>query len=126
MIINSCAVGGGTQKESTYTPTGSGYSSTNTLTFTVDGCPKQWALYACSSSSDFFVSESPYIISTAYSENGITAVCFALKRYNSYGQAQALDASSAISTTYSNGVVTLTASGNYAFMNNWEYTLIYA
>ena len=128
MIINSFAINSsnvGPKQSIREIPTG--YDSyTNSLTFDVDSYPKQWVLYGTSTSGGYnYIGESPYAVVSAYSQNGLTAECFAIKRYNSYGQAQIMDASSAISMSYSNSKFIIETSGNYSFPNRREYVLLY-
>ena len=129
MIINSFAINSnssGPKQSIRGFPTG--YDSyTNSLTFDVDSYPKQWVLYGASTNGGGYdyIGESPYAVVSAYSQNGLTAECFAIKRYNSNGQAQIIDAGSAISVSYSNSKFTIETSGKYSFVNKREYVLLY-
>ena len=128
-IFNSLVLGGGgTPKVATVTSPSS-WSSNDTMTsisFTVEGNPKEWSFvcFNTAASSTAYIGSSKTIIS-AYSEDGQSTVCCRLY-YGSSGNACIVRGRGNISTSYSNGTFTLTAtSGVFQKTTNSAGTLDY-
>lgn len=125
MIFNEliASSGGGGGKVATWTFSGSATMVTS-ISFTVDAEPTQWVLICAgpSSGSFFSASSSNYYIMSAVDTGGGYPITTHVRVYSSR-QRVAIDTNT-LTSSYSNGVFTLTATNNRGFMTNSNYAYV--
>lgn len=126
MIFNEliASSGGGGGKVATWTFSGSATMVTS-ISFTVDAEPTQWILICAgpSSGSFFSASSSNYYIMSAVNTDGGYPISTHARVYSSR-QRVSIDAKNNLTSSYSNGVFTLTTINGRGFMTNSNYAYV--